>query len=133
DKVLPESPALVLEAAQRLEERPETSSQAAALYQRALALFADRPVSLGAQDLYRKARAHRALGQAEEALTAYRAALDEDPARGEWRYELAELLHRQRRLTEARRELTTLLASRPNDGKARELHDTVLREIAEGD
>jgi tetratricopeptide (TPR) repeat protein len=131
DKVFPESPAALAAAARRLELQPR--ADAGPFWSKALALLDAQPRPLGADDLYCKASAHRALGQAEEALAAYRAALDERPDEPGWRYEFAELLHRQGRLQEARRELNAVLSGRPGDARARELHQTVLQEIAEGD
>jgi tetratricopeptide (TPR) repeat protein len=130
EKVLPENPALLLTAARQL---ADISVDAKPLLEKALRLLAAQVGPLSAGDLHLKAQAHRALEQTREALAAYQAALDERPDAPEWRYEFADLLHRQGRLQDARRELNTILAGRPGYDKARELHKRVLREIAEED
>src|SRR5262249_13125387 len=110
-----------------------TAARALPLFEKARDLLAGRPGPLGAEDLYRKALAHRALGQPEEALAAFRAAVEEAPANAAWRCEFAELLRRRGRMQEAPRQRSAVLASHPQNGKARDLHETVLQEIAEGD
>ena len=72
-----------------------------------------------------KASIHRALGQAEEALAAYRRSLDREPLQLAWRYELAELLYEQEQFQESFQELLKVQMLQPEDEQVRGLMDAV--------
>jgi O-antigen ligase/tetratricopeptide (TPR) repeat protein len=129
-RVVPDQPAMLIAAAGR-QTTCLGEEAARPLFERTLIVLGARNGTLSAEEFHLKALAHRALGQRQEALAAYRSALEEKPDDG-WRYEFAELLRRQGMLQEARRELSRILANSPGDAPARELYDAVLQEIAEG-
>ncbi|HXG09752.1 MAG TPA: O-antigen ligase family protein [Gemmataceae bacterium] len=132
EEVLPDRPDVLVTAAVRLYPDPEDEEKRRPLLERALAAQEQQPARLKARDLHLRGSICAALGQEEEAVTAYREALALEPLQVEWRFELAGLLHQQGRLQEARRELITLLQRQPKNWKARKLLEAVAREIAMG-
>jgi tetratricopeptide (TPR) repeat protein/O-antigen ligase len=84
--------------------------------------------SLGAHDQYLQARVYRELNRPAEAIESYRKALQHEPQQSQWRYELAELLFRQRLLPEAQRELSMVLRQQPDHGPARNLQQRIADE-----
>jgi O-antigen ligase len=130
--VLPERPESWLAAAAQLYPAPEASADRRPLLEKALALLEQPPGPQTAADLHTLATTHAALGQAEPAKAAFRLALEKEPQQLGWRYELARLLCEQRRFSEARTELLTILAAQPADAQARGLMETVARGLASG-
>src|SRR5205085_2141950 len=88
-----------------------------------------RPAPLGPRDLHVKALAHKALGQPDETVQAYRELIAREPLRVAWHRELARYLYDVGRLEESHRELLFVLAEAPGDGPARQLLDTVTQEL----
>jgi O-antigen ligase/tetratricopeptide (TPR) repeat protein len=129
--VLPERPELLYAAGLRLEAEGPVAG-ARACFARALTLLncAEHPT---AEEWRLKARLLVALGQPTEAVTAYETALNARPSEAEWHYELAALLYRQGRLTEASREVHTTLSLRPGHAAAEQLRQEILNRNAEAD
>jgi tetratricopeptide (TPR) repeat protein/O-antigen ligase len=129
DRLLPPDVSLLLEAAQH----PAHAGRPAAVRvfrERALRLLESPPAPLGADLLHHKAEIYRDLGQPDEAIAAYRAALALAPAQASWRFDMARLLYEQGRLPDARRELRAVRAQQPGHQEAGELLRAVLREQA---
>jgi O-antigen ligase len=129
-QVLPERPASWLAAADQLYPEPEATADRRPLLEKALALLEQPPGPQTAAELHTLASTHAALGHLEPAVAAYRLALEKEPQQVGWRYELASLLCDQRRFSEARRELLTILATQPGHGQARGLLETVAHGLA---
>jgi O-antigen ligase/tetratricopeptide (TPR) repeat protein len=121
ERVLPDDPHLLCEAARVLQAREATGTQAEPLLRKALALLERPRGPLGAADLHLRAQCRRELGQPDAAATDYQAALAQEPRRSSWRYELANLLIGQGRFGEARRELAVFLKENPAHQQAKEL------------
>ncbi|MCC6512329.1 MAG: tetratricopeptide repeat protein, partial [Pirellulaceae bacterium] len=71
------------------------------------------------------ASAHQRLGQNDQAIQAYKQAIQFRPAANAWRVALAELLIKQDRLEEAAREMRTALLFEADDPKLQELRDRI--------
>jgi tetratricopeptide (TPR) repeat protein len=120
----------VLKAAQELYPQPEEGRRP--FLERALALLEKRPPPLVPADLHLKGSIHRALGQPDEAVVAYRAALDQQPLELDWRYDHAEALFERGRFQESSQELRKIVMMQPEHGRARKLMDAANGKIAEG-
>jgi O-antigen ligase/tetratricopeptide (TPR) repeat protein len=131
DLVLPERPELLVAAAEHLYPNGE-AGQRQPFLEKALALLQDGGGPHGAQQLQLRARVERALDRPSEAVVSYRKALAKDPQQVSWRFELATLLHGMGRSADARQELTKVLRQQPGCGEARELLDTINRELRKG-
>jgi tetratricopeptide (TPR) repeat protein len=130
DHVIPDRPGLLLTAAFLL--YPETAAAARRPFQeRALATLGRQPRPPEAKDLYLRAQLQVALGNPAAALQAYENALRRSPQEVAWRYEFARFLRSQGQLTEARRELVTLLRQQYDYAPARQLLEEVTGELAE--
>ncbi len=130
ESVLPDRPELLLAAARRLYPGAGESDQRRPFFDKVLRLLDGPPESLDAEDLHVKAVALRSLGRSAEALTAFERLLFKRPEQTGWRYELAEALHEQARLEDARRELVIVLAQQPQHVQAHELMAVVSHELA---
>jgi tetratricopeptide (TPR) repeat protein len=130
-QILPDRPALWLTAADQLYPGPEAASKRRPLLEKALALLTRPPGPRSAAELHRVGAVQAALGEAEAALASYRLALESEPQQINWRFELASLLCEQRRFSEVRSELLTILATQPGNGPAKSLLETVLHELAQ--
>jgi tetratricopeptide (TPR) repeat protein len=124
----PDNPDLLFRAAFVLEPGPDGGPARKPFLTRALALLTERSGGRLAKDYHLEALVRDALGQPEQALDAYRAALVRDPLRAEWRYEFAQLLYRQGRSADAERELRVVVREQPGNAEARDL----LRAVLEG-
>jgi tetratricopeptide (TPR) repeat protein len=129
DKVIPERPRLLLAAALQLYPDPEAAARRPYL-ERALSLLDRQPTPPDAEDLYLRARLQALLGDPEAARQTYETLLTRSPQDADRRYEFAKFLRGQKQLTEARRELSTVLRQRPEHGAARQLLEEVNRELA---
>jgi tetratricopeptide (TPR) repeat protein len=130
-QVLPKRPAILVAAA--LELYPDPSPKRRPFLEQALALLERQLHPLRPEDLRSKAQAHAALGQPAQAISAYRAALAQQPDQEGWHFELAGLLYRQgslAALAEAYRELQTVVRLQPDHAAAKELLETVKRRLA---
>jgi O-antigen ligase/tetratricopeptide (TPR) repeat protein len=130
NRVLPERSHWWLTAAAQLYPAPEAAAQRRPLLEKAAELLQEPPGPQTAADWHTLASTHAALGQVEPALAAYRTALDREPQQAGWRLELARLLCEQRRFSEARGELLTILATQPGNGQAKALLETVEHGLA---
>src|SRR5207248_2410889 len=110
-----------LRTVNQLYPNPDAVAERRPFLEKALAVLAQMPAPLSAEDLHVKAAALENLGQAQEAAREYRAALLSRPREVEWRYELAGLLYQDRQLQESRRELLTVLAQHSGHQEARAL------------
>jgi O-antigen ligase/tetratricopeptide (TPR) repeat protein len=129
EKVLPDNPDVLLAAALHLYPDAGAIEQRRPFLEKALRLLESKMEGLGARDLHVKAQVHRALDQPDRAVQSYRELLEREPAQASWRFEFASYLYELRKLEEARRELTVVLAQEPNHGQARGLLNTVMREL----
>jgi tetratricopeptide (TPR) repeat protein len=128
-KVLPDRPDLLVQAADLLYPTPEAAAERQPFMEKALDLLRRQPGPLRAEDLHLRAVAHAALGRTREAVADYQAALSQGPRQVAWRYELAQLLYRDGRLSDARRELEQILKQQPDHPPARELLRSVERQL----
>jgi tetratricopeptide (TPR) repeat protein len=128
DRVLPARPRLLFRAAFRLYPGVGGKARRRAFLERALALLEEPTGPRGSEDFFFKALAHQDLDQPDRAVAAFREALARNPSEAGWRFQLARLLFRQRRLDEARRELRRVVAEQPENREAREFLRTLLRE-----
>jgi tetratricopeptide (TPR) repeat protein len=128
DRVLPSDSRILLAAALQLYHEPTEERQI--FLGPALALLEQQPTPTRPADLHLKASIQSALGQADEALVTYHAALTREPRQISWRFEFAQLLYQQKRFQEARRELLIVLLQQAGHTDARGLLTTVERQIA---
>jgi tetratricopeptide (TPR) repeat protein/O-antigen ligase len=126
ERVMPDRPDLLLEAAEQLFPRDEDAASRRPFLERALGLSA---APRDAEEFYRRARIERLLDRPEEAVVSYRAALARRPGELAWRRELAQLFRQQRRWAEAERELLTILVLHPGDPRAEALLPVLRREM----
>jgi tetratricopeptide (TPR) repeat protein len=131
-RVLPADPLLLWQAAHLLADMPVAGPARLACLEAALGLFEQRQGALSGREWHGRARCHQALGQADQAMQAYREALSRNPDQAAWRYEFVELLVERAQLQEARRELRALLEQDPNHAPARDLYQKVVQRTAEG-
>jgi O-antigen ligase len=132
EKVLPDSPEVLLAAALRLYPDAEAVEERRPFLEKALHLLEAKSGKLGARELHVKARVHKALDQPDKAVQSYREALDREPSQTNWRFEFALYLYELGKLEEARRELVVVLAQDPSHERARQLLDEVLQGLVEG-
>jgi O-antigen ligase/tetratricopeptide (TPR) repeat protein len=127
ERVLPRDASLLQEASRdrALAKSPEAVR---VLREKALQLLEHPAAALSGNQLHCKAQILRDLGQPQEAIEAYQAALALTPGQPAWRFELVELLHQQGQLQDARRELRTILAQEPEHQPAKDLYRRVLRQ-----
>jgi tetratricopeptide (TPR) repeat protein len=116
-----------------LADQPEAAAVRQACLAAALRLFEQRSAALNGDEWHCRANCHQALGQAEQALQAYREALKRNPRQAAWRFEFIELLVASAQLQEARRELLVLLEHEPGHAPARDLYQKVVQRIAAGE
>lgn len=128
-ELFPDNPAVLMKAAEQLP--PEAPPEMARTLQQRAATILQGRTRPTAEELYQLAQVELALEQPEAAIKAYDKALLASPRQVIWRLEYARLLHREGKLREARRELTILLGLEPANTQARDLLDSVSREIAE--
>jgi len=131
DQIIPADPALLLATASELERSGVELEKRQPFLEAGLALLTRQGGGLLGSDYYTQASLRQALGQLDEAATAYRLALRQEPGRLDWRLELAAVLHQQRRFAEARTELLNILAAQPGHAPAKKLLQAVSRELAE--
>ncbi|HEY1379905.1 MAG TPA: tetratricopeptide repeat protein, partial [Gemmataceae bacterium] len=129
DRVLPDRPDDLVAAARVLDSTLSASGPARPLLDRALALLADRPEGLSAEESYLKAQVDAALGRDEDAVRAYERALTFAQAKPEWRYQFVKLLMERGRWKEARRELEFLRREMPNSQQVKDWIAEVDREL----
>jgi tetratricopeptide (TPR) repeat protein len=140
DELLPDRPAILLQAANHLYPDPEVprqrrplDSQARQMFvEQALALLQDQPGRLSPAEMHLQAQLLSATDKPAEAIESYRTALLREPRQVHWRLELAQLLRGQHRYEEAQREVTTILGMLPSFQEARSLAQLLASEIASG-
>jgi O-antigen ligase/tetratricopeptide (TPR) repeat protein len=132
EKVLPDRPAILAEAATRLYPRLANTKERKPFMEKALLLLDAQPAPLTAADLRTKASVYQALGRADDAVITYRDILQKEPLQVTLRYDLARVLYQDGRLEEAKDEVATVLAQQPNHAKAYELWTKIVRDLAQG-
>jgi tetratricopeptide (TPR) repeat protein len=125
-QVLPANAEQLAAAAVQVFPDPADASKRRVFLEPALALLA---TPRDAATWHLKGRLHDLLGQPEDALAAYRAALSRAPRQTDWRYEYAQLLYEHGRLQPAREELIILLDQDPNHARAGLLLPVVNRKL----
>jgi tetratricopeptide (TPR) repeat protein len=130
EAVLPDRPELLLAAAFRLYPEASAARERRPFLRKAVHLLENRPGFLTAEELHVKAVAYKSLGQPDEARAAYQQLLEREPMQAGWRCELAEVLHAQGQLEDARRQLVVVLSQQPRHAQARELMAIVNHELA---
>ena len=131
ERVLPDKPALLWAVWEAWEDREEEVRRP--LLERSLALLANKPPPLSSPDLLLRARTLQQLGQGEEALATFEELVERAPDKVPWRLELAQLLVKQGRLKQARRELRLILMWQPNHEAARALQREVFDRLEKGE
>ncbi len=94
EEVLPDQPQQIMAAALQLHSEAEDSGRRP-FQEKALRLLSEPGSARSAADLHLKAVLSEALGDPNQAASAYEAALEQAPRETEWRCELARLLLRQ--------------------------------------
>ncbi len=129
EKVLPDSPEVLLAAALHLYPNEGSIEKRRPFLEKALRILGEESSGLGARELHVKARVYKALDQPARAIQAYRELLDRESSQVSWRFEFARYLYDLGKPEEARRELVVVLAQEPNHRSARDLLNTVMREL----
>jgi O-antigen ligase/tetratricopeptide (TPR) repeat protein len=129
--VLPDKPALLVQAALQLFPKPESVEERRPFLEKALTVLASKEGVRNAEDLHLQGFIQGSLGRITEARNAYRAALALKSERLDWRYEWAQLLHQHGHLQEMQQELQIILQRQPDHGAARELWNSLPRQAAE--
>ena len=124
EKILPDRPALLYKAGQLAAEKPLEPKLSRACYERGLRILEERP-DLSPDDLFIKGRLYRALGMLGEAIKAFEDAVARKTSEAQWHFELAELLVKQDRISDARKELDMALSLRPDHQAARKLEESL--------
>lgn len=131
DRLLPDTPDILLMAVNHVYD--EDDERRIPILRRALGLLDSHSRELSAGDYYLKSRIQLSLGEELQAIESLEEALLRGTPTVSWRYELAVLLRKNRRLKDARRELLSVLAREPAHSAAKDLLLRIAREIAEGD
>jgi len=121
DKLLPDDPAVMLEAARVLSDRPEMSESIKLILERAKKALIEGTVGGDANAARLLGQCHRMLGESDSAISAYRRAVDLAPSRLDWQYEFAEYLYSLRtenERIEAKKILGDIIAASPNHSRA---------------
>jgi tetratricopeptide (TPR) repeat protein len=129
-QLLPDDPAVILDAARQLYPDSEDVAQRRPLLVRALDLL-ERQGRARAEDHRTRAKLYAQLARQDDAIAAYRQSLFVDPSKILWRYELAELFFERGQMRDARRELLQILDQEPRHSAAQTLLKSVTRRIAE--
>jgi O-antigen ligase/tetratricopeptide (TPR) repeat protein len=132
EKVLPDRPAILFEAAARLYPRSAQAKERKPFLEKALRLLDAQPTPLTAADLRTKASVYQSLGRADDAVRTYRDILQEEPLQFTLRYELARALYQDGRLEDAKNEVATVLAQQPNHAAAYDLWTKIVKDLAQG-
>jgi tetratricopeptide (TPR) repeat protein len=130
DKVLPDQADVLWAAAAYLYPDPKDQAKRRPILQKALAVLQPRGDALDAADLHIRAAAEAEVGDPAAALVSYGAALRLDPQQDDWRYEYAELLHKQHRLQDALDQLQIVTGRKPGHSNAQRLLIEVAAELA---
>jgi O-antigen ligase len=129
-RVLPDRPGQLFAAAAQLYPEPDAPGRRP-FYEKALQLLSEPGAVRSPADRHLQAVLHEALGERDEAAAAYEAALERAPREVDWRCEYAQLLRRQGRLEDARRQLSAVLADQPGHPEGLRLMHAVARDMAE--
>jgi predicted Zn-dependent protease len=128
ERLLPDKAEMLVDAARRLyPDEADVESQRPFLL-RAVRLLQERTGSQG-KDLYLRGRIEAGLGHPTEAIKAYRLALARESSQIMWRLELAKLLIDNGDFKEAEQELERLEREQPNQPEAKDLLETLKREL----
>jgi tetratricopeptide (TPR) repeat protein len=125
-KVLPDRPAILLDAALKLFP-PAQADKRRAMLERALTLVNQAPGPSTAADFHLQGRLYEELGDLPLAQKAHEAAVARLPQYPEWRYDLARVMYRRGQLPEARAQLHVVLGQQPAHAGAKQL----MKEIDE--
>ena len=131
-RVLPDRADCWLAAADQLYPGPDDAEKRRPLLEKAASLMERTADSAGPEERRRLAAVYASLGRSEDALAAYRKALDDRPDQAGWRLEYARLLRARGRLKDSRRELSDVLIGQPENAEARGLLEAVNHDIAAG-
>ncbi|HEX5269551.1 MAG TPA: tetratricopeptide repeat protein, partial [Gemmataceae bacterium] len=126
-RVLPDDPHQLATAADVLFPDPADAARRRPFLERAVALLHRPGGAARPEDYVLRARLNRALDRLNDAVDDYQIALAREPARAEWRYEMATALLAQGRPAEADRELQTILRADPRHAEARKLAQDLSR------
>ncbi|HEY7310619.1 MAG TPA: O-antigen ligase family protein [Gemmataceae bacterium] len=131
-KVLPDKPKVLFLAAMYLYPTEEALADRRPFLEKALSVVTEQVGPPEAEDLHVKGLIHESLGQKKEALTAYQTALGHAPKDKmiDWRMSYARLLYEEGQLREASRQLLTVLTQQPGRADAKEMLETIRRELA---
>ena len=121
-------PALLLAAAELV---PEPAAERHPFLEKALHILERQAAPWKADDLHLQAQIQNALGESEQAVATFRAALAVAPTQVAWRLELVHCLRETGHTHEAERELRLLLAYDPGHIEAQRLLEAVAQEIAD--
>ncbi len=129
--VLPDRPEQFAQAAELLAagKPPAPPETLKPLYLRAFELLHQRGDDLSPAEFFLKARCAEQVGDSDNALRAYRQAIDLAPTQYEWRWPYAQLLRRTGKLQDALNELRFLIRAFPDRPEIREEYQAVQREI----
>jgi tetratricopeptide (TPR) repeat protein len=129
-QVLPDRPGQLYAAAAQLHPESDAPGRRP-FYEKALALLGEPGAARTAADFHLKAVLQDALDQPDEAVASYETAVGRAPQETEWRCEFVRLLRRQGRLEEARRQVRSVLADRPDHPEGLRLLHAIARDMAE--
>jgi O-antigen ligase len=132
EKVLPDSPDVLLAAALRLYPDAEAVEERRPFLEKALRLLGPKSERLAARELHVKAQVYKTLDQPDKAVQSYRELLNREPSQTSWRFEFALYLYDLGKLEEARRELAAVLAQDPSHDAARRLLNEVMQGLVDG-
>lgn len=131
-KLLPDDPAVLIEAARILSDRPELSASLPNLLKRAKKSLLDQVGANDPDSTHLLAQCHRMLGESAFAQSAYRDAITLSGSKIEWQYEFAEYLYSlstPESLTEAKKVIDDVLSKHGGHGPAIKLRADIEREL----
>jgi O-antigen ligase/tetratricopeptide (TPR) repeat protein len=131
-KVLHDRPDLIFQASQRLSSQLDDFPDEATFARAAMKLLGSRTSPLTDNELFLKARLHSALGEREQAKSAYEDGLRRRPFATDERFELGQILVEMGDLAGARRELKIVVAEAPNNQEAKRLLESVVKTLVKG-
>jgi O-antigen ligase/tetratricopeptide (TPR) repeat protein len=127
ERLMPDEPAVLLEAAQVVAQSAPSSDLSeieTAFLRRAAQRLESRPRTPEQNRLLSQVRSR--LGDGDAALAALQAAVEAQPTRASWRFEYAQLLHRSGQARRAESELSIVLTLEPNNWPAKSLYDSMV-------
>jgi tetratricopeptide (TPR) repeat protein len=130
ERVVPEDPKIILDAAELYAAHEDDKNGLAKFYRKALNTIDKPGASVSDEHWLLKGRSYAALGDDDQARLAYATALSRSPLNAPWRFEYGRFLYRIGDYPEARKELNTVRSEMPHNSEAERLYQQAVKNVA---